>query len=68
METLYDRYIGKRIVLRTSHQVCFAGKVVERIRANHREGLVVELDPQSGFAIFCPLPSIDQIVEVPIPD
>jgi len=68
METLYDQYIGKRVILRTCHQVSFAGKAVEQMRANHREGLVIELDPESGFSIFCPIPSINEIMVVPIPD
>lgn len=54
--------------MRTSHQVSFAGKVVEQIRANHREGLVIELDPASGFSIFCPISSISEIIEIPISD
>lgn len=54
--------------MRTSHQVSFAGKVVEQIKANQREGLVIELDSDTGFSIFCPIPSINQIMEVPIPD
>ena len=68
METLYDQYIGKRVVLKTSHEVSFAGKVVEQIKANQREGLVIELDLESGFSIFCPLSSINEIMEVPISD
>ena len=68
MESLYDEYIGKRVVLKTSHHVSFAGKVVEQIRANHQEGLVIELDPASGFSIFCPISSINEIMEVPISD
>jgi len=67
MEGSYDQYIGKRVVLKTCH-VSFAGRVVEQIRANHREGLIVELDSDSGFSIFCPISSIDEIMEVPIPD
>jgi len=64
----YGQYIGKRVVLKTCHQVCFAGKVVEQLRANEREGLIIELDLESGFSIFCPTPSINEIMEVPIPD
>ncbi|MBT9139346.1 MAG: hypothetical protein DDT31_01930 [Syntrophomonadaceae bacterium] len=68
METLYDQYIGKRVVLKTCHHVSFAGKVVEQIGANQREGLIVELDPDSGFSIFCPISAINEIIQVPIPD
>lgn len=68
MEGSYDQYIGKRVVLKTCHHVSFAGRVVEQIRANHREGLIVELDSDSSFSIFCPISSIDEIMEVPIPD
>jgi hypothetical protein len=68
MEGLYDQYIGKRMVLTTCHHVSFAGKVVEQIRANHREGLVIELDPDSGFSILCPLAAIKEIIEVQIPE
>ncbi len=64
----HESCIGKRVVLRTCHQVCFAGRVVERIRVNHREGVIVELDAESGFSIFCPTPAIDEIIEVPISD
>lgn len=68
MEGLYDQYVGKRVVLKTCHHVSFAGKIVEQLRVNQREGLIVELDPDSGFSIFCPISAIKEIMEVPIPD
>ncbi|MFW0859235.1 MAG: hypothetical protein AAGB97_03510 [Dehalococcoidia bacterium] len=68
MEGLYDQYVGKRIVLTTCHHVSFAGRVMEQIRVSQREGLIVELDADSGFSIFCPIAAINEIIEVPIPD
>jgi len=68
METLYDQFIDKRVVLRTSHHVSFAGKVIEKTIVNRKEGLVVELDTETGFSIFCPIPTISEILIVPIPD
>jgi len=65
---VYDQYIGKRVILKTCHQVVFAGKVVEQIIANCREGVLIELDHESGFSIFCPTASIDEIAEVSIPE
>ena len=63
-----SHYRGKRIVLTTSHNVSFAGKVIEIIKIQRREGLVFELDKDSGFSVFCPVTSIKNIIEVPLPD
>lgn len=68
MGELYDKYKGKRVVLTSCHNVSYSGELVDKVLVKEREGLIFELDSKTGFAVFCPISAIKDIMEVPLPE
>ncbi len=61
-------HLDKRIVLTTYNEVCNAGVSRRVITIDGIDGLLVQIDDNSGFSIWCPLEFIKEIMVVPIPD
>lgn len=61
-------HLDKRIVLTTLNEVCYAGVSRRVIPIDGNDGLLVQIDDNSGFSIWCPLGFIKEILVIPIPD
>ncbi len=62
-----QKCLGERIVLTLKSEICYAGAAVKVLNIDGVDGLLVKIDDQSGFAVFCPRDFIKEIVTIPIP-
>ena len=62
-----EQYLGKRIVLTSNNEIAYAGVPITKMRVNSKEGLILQLDDESGFSIWCPDDFIKDILVIPIP-
>jgi hypothetical protein len=58
--------LDKRIVLTTLNEVCYAGISRQILTINGNDGLIVQIDENSGFSVWCPLYFIKEILIIPI--
>ena len=67
MENLKN-YLNKRVVLTTKNEVCYAGIPYQTITIDDQNGLIVRIDENSNFSIWCPEDFIKDILVIPIPE
>lgn len=67
MENLKD-YLHERVVLTTKNEVCYAGIPYKTITIGDQNGLMVRIDENSNFSIWCPENFIKEILVIPIPE
>jgi hypothetical protein len=61
-----EEYLNKRIVIKTYNNIAYAGIAKDIILRDEVKMLIVELDPESRFAILCPLNFVKYIKIIPI--
>jgi hypothetical protein len=62
-----DIPVDKRVVLEIKGNLLFSGIARGLQTVNGRPGIVVETDPATGLAVFCPEESIQEITIIPMP-
>jgi hypothetical protein len=67
MKTI-DVPIGKRVILTTMGQLSYAGicRGIVKDPAG-REAIAVELDPESGFVVLCPVRFVERLQVLALP-
>ena len=66
MEDL-ENYLEKRVVLTTKNEVCYAGIPYQTLTVADQNGLMVRIDEDSNFSVWCPEDFIKDILVIPIP-
>lgn len=63
-----ESYLNRRIVLTSKNEVCYAGIAKKILKIDETNGLFVEIDQSSGFAVWCPEDFIKEVIIIPIPE
>ncbi len=65
----WRKLLGRRVILRTKNALSYAGTFLGiRMLPSRRRAVLVELDPQSGFTVACPLEWVEELFDVGIPE
>ena len=67
MENIKDM-LGKRVVLTSKNEVSYAGVVHSIIEVDGVEGVLLRIDKDSGFSVWCPGKFIKDVLVIPIPE
>jgi hypothetical protein len=65
--TQIENHIGKRIVLTTKNEICYAGCLRKIVKIENQFGILVVIDEKSNFSVWCPYDFIKDILVIPIP-